>query len=105
MPKIVFKKGANFTEVDASVGETLLSAAARSGVSLFGGCAGAGVCGTCLVLIEDAFADKLNDLSDDELDLLDAIVTPGECCYRLACQVTISSELDGMVVTIPDQRR
>lgn len=100
MAKVIFKVGAEETVVEANNGETLLEAANRSGVKLFGGCAGAGVCGTCHVFINPEFIEKLNEASLEELDLLE-ILPNGKINSRLACQVIVSDDLDGLVVTIP----
>lgn len=100
MAKITFKVGNEETIVEAINGETLLEAANRSGVKLFGGCSGAGVCGTCHVFIDPKFVEKLNEASSEELDLLE-ILPNGKMNSRLACQVVISDDFDGLVVTIP----
>jgi ferredoxin len=100
MPKIIFKRGTDTAEIDATNGETLLEAANRNGVKIFGGCGGAGVCGTCHVIIDSAHADKLEPASDSEADVLDVLPNSGPSS-RLACQVVVSDELDGVVITIP----
>lgn len=100
MPKITFKSNDFEITVDAVVGDTLLETAHKNNIELFGGCGGAGVCGTCHVLIDDGHLEKLNEKSDDEDDLLD-VLQNGCGNSRLACQVVVSEDLDGMVVTIP----
>lgn len=100
MPKIIFKSDDNEIVVDAVVGETLLETASKANTGLFGGCGGAGVCGTCHVFIEPKFLEKLPQASLEELDLIDVLPN---CAInsRLACRIVISEDLDGMVVTIP----
>ncbi len=100
MAKIIFRSNGNNTTVEAHNGETLLEVAARAGVELFGGCGGAGVCGSCHVYISPEYLSKLNDTSFEEQDLLEALPN-GKLGSRLACQVIISDALDGMVVEIP----
>jgi 2Fe-2S ferredoxin len=100
MAKIIFRTNAGDTTVEAKNGETLLEVAERSGVSLFGGCGGAGVCGSCHVFIDLAFVDKLTAPTNEEQDLLD-VLPNGQVNSRLACQVRVSDELDEMVVNIP----
>lgn len=100
MPKIIFKTEDKEITIDAIVGETLLEAANRSDIPLFGGCGGAGVCGTCHVFIDQEFLKKLNEPALEELDLID-VLPNGNSNSRLACQITITEDLDGMVVTIP----
>lgn len=100
MAKIIFRSNLKDTEVDAINGETLLEAATRAGVDLFGGCGGAGVCGSCHVYIDQAFISKLEEPSFEEQDLLD-VIPNGQFNSRLACQITVSDALDGMIVIIP----
>ncbi|MDR0744659.1 MAG: 2Fe-2S iron-sulfur cluster binding domain-containing protein [Holosporales bacterium] len=100
MAKIIFKSESSETIVEATNGETLLEVANNNNIKLFGGCCGAGVCGTCQVFIDNNFINKLNEKTPEELDLLD-VLPNGNHNSRLACQVIISDELDGMVVVIP----
>ena len=100
MAKIIFKSENSEITVEAKNGETLLEVANNNNIKLFGGCCGAGVCGTCHVFIEDNFINKLHEKTPEELDLLDVLAN-GNDNSRLACQVIISDELDGMIVVIP----
>lgn len=100
MANITFKSENTDIIVEAKNGETLLEVASRSGVKLFGGCAGAGVCGTCHVFIDQEYIEKLNEASLEELDLIE-VLPNGKVNSRLACQVVVSDALDGMIVTIP----
>lgn len=100
MARITFRSNGSDTVVDAKNGETLLEVAAQAGVELFGGCGGAGVCGSCHVYISSEHLPKLNDATFEEQDLLEALPN-GKVNSRLACQVVVSDECDGMVVEIP----
>ncbi len=100
MAKITFRSNDKDIIVEANNGENLLETASRSGVKLFGGCGGAGVCGTCHVFIDPEYIEKLNEASLEELDLIE-VIPNGKINSRLACQVVISDALDGMIVTIP----
>ncbi len=100
MAKIIFRSNGVDTAVDAKNGETLLEVATKAGVELFGGCGGAGVCGSCHVYISNEHLPKLNDATFEEQDLLEALPN-GKVNSRLACQVVISDECDGMVVELP----
>jgi len=100
MAKITFRTKTGDKVVDATNGETLLEVASRTGVELFGGCGGAGVCGSCHGYIDPEFVDKLEEASFEEQDLLD-VVPNGKFNSRLACQVEVSDALDGLVVIIP----
>lgn len=100
MPKIIFQFDNTKTEVNAIVGDTLLETAKKNGIKLFGGCDGAGVCGTCHVFIDPDYLPKLNEAAFDEQDLLD-VLSNGKTNSRLACQIVVTEQLDGMKVVIP----
>jgi ferredoxin len=100
MVNIIFRSGSAERIVQANIGETLLAVAQRNGVRLYGGCRGAGVCGTCHVYIGSEFLDKAGEASADEEDLLDSLPNV-ESNSRLACQVVVTEEMNEMVVTIP----
>ncbi|HET8612087.1 MAG TPA: 2Fe-2S iron-sulfur cluster-binding protein [Sphingomonas sp.] len=65
-------------------------------LALCGGCCS---CATCHVFVDEAFADRLPPISDDESDLLDSSDhrRPNS---RLSCQIPFSDTLEGIKVTI-----
>lgn len=104
MPKInVITREGNATTVDAGEGLSLMEVIRDSGfdelLALCGGCCS---CATCHVHIDPAFAAKLPAVTEDENDLLDSSEHRNETS-RLSCQVEITSELEGMVVTIAQE--
>jgi ferredoxin len=62
-------------------------------------CNGCCSCATCHVYIDEAFLDRLPELSPDETDLLDSS-THRRNSSRLSCQVILSESLAGMRVTV-----
>ena len=64
-------------------------------------CGGMCSCSTCHIYVEAEWRSRLKDPSDDELDLLeDTECFQAEGSSRLACQVKVSEELDGLKLTI-----
>ena len=63
-------------------------------------CGGMCSCSTCHVFLDPAWAGKLPPPKDDELELLEGseCYRPGES--RLACQLRVTPELEGLVLTI-----
>lgn len=100
MVKIIFKSGTEEISVNAEVGSSLLEVAKDNGIKLFGGCDGAGVCGTCHVYIDEEFISKVNEASPSEEDIIDVLLN-GKINSRLACQIIVTEQLDGLTVTIP----
>jgi 2Fe-2S ferredoxin len=100
MANIVFMTREGEVAVNAVNGISLLEAANRAGVRLFGGCSGAGVCGTCHVVIDSMCMRRIGEASPSELDIIE-IMPNRQVGSRLACQVTVTDDLDGAIVTVP----
>lgn len=109
MPTVVYVEP-DETEhsVQAEPGETLMSAAVRTGVpGIIGECGGNASCATCHVWVRPKFADKVGEPEPGDLedDLLDLGVDERRQTSRLGCQITITDELDGLTVDIPPQNQ
>lgn len=102
MPKIVFIDADGKTkEVHAEAGQSLMSAAVRNGIDAIAAeCGGSCACGTCHCYIDGEWAARLPAPEFQEQDMLDCVVNPNERS-RLSCQITLSAELDGLVVHLP----
>jgi len=105
MTKINFKDhtGAVRT-VDAENGSTVMENAIRNAIpGILAECGGACACATCLVYVDEAWAEKTGSPSPMEEDMLDFAfdVRPTS---RLSCQIKVSAELDGLVVTVPERQ-
>ena len=66
-------------------------------------CGGGMACATCHVYVNDEWLDKLPTKEDGEEDMLDMAFEPKQNS-RLSCQLTVSDELDGLVVNIPSKQ-
>ncbi|MEI7803993.1 MAG: 2Fe-2S iron-sulfur cluster-binding protein [Hyphomicrobiales bacterium] len=102
MPKITFIEhdGTPHT-VDAEIGSTVMETAIRTGVpGIVAECGGGCSCATCLVHVDEAWAEKLDPRSDEEETQLDFAydVRPNS---RLSCQIKVTEALDGLVVHTP----
>ena len=62
-------------------------------------CGGACCCATCHVYVDAAWIDKLYPKRDEEEDMLDEAIDVQDNS-RLSCQILMSSDLDGLQVTI-----
>jgi len=105
MPKIIFiDYQGNQSEVEANVGNSLMEAAVDNDVAgIDADCGGACACATCHVYIDDQWMDKVGKPDDLETDMLDVAEGVQENS-RLTCQIEISDELDGLVVTTPESQ-
>ena len=66
-------------------------------------CGGACACATCHVYVDEKWFGKLPNKENAEEDMLDMAFEPNKFS-RLGCQITISNDLDGMVVKMPSKQ-
>ncbi|GMI21060.1 hypothetical protein TrCOL_g4506 [Triparma columacea] len=90
--------------VSAYVGQTLLQVAHAHKIELEGACEGVCACSTCHTIFTDPVYDSLPYPSEDEEDMLD-LAYGLEPTSRLGCQVTLTEEMDGVEVRIPQATR
>ncbi len=91
-------------DVDAEDGSTVMEAAIKNGVpGIEAECGGACACATCHVYVDDNWTSKTGEPEPMEEDMLDFAydVRPTS---RLSCQIRVSDELDGLIVTVPDRQ-
>ena len=63
-------------------------------------CGGSCACATCHVYVEKKWFEKLPKKEITEEDMLDMAYEPKKFS-RLTCQITVTDELDGLVVKMP----
>jgi len=104
MPKIVyvdFDGTAHVTEVPN--GKTLMLAAQANNIAgILGECGGQAMCATCHVYVDEEYLSLLPDMSEDEDEMLSATASERKENSRLACQLTATEELDGLVLQLPE---
>ena len=66
-------------------------------------CGGGCACATCHVYIDKKFNDKLPVKEAAEIDMLDMAHEPNDLS-RLSCQITVTDDLDGLVVNMPSKQ-
>jgi 2Fe-2S ferredoxin len=96
--------GGKAVEIEAEEGMSLLDIAHANGIAIEGACEGCMACGTCHVIVDEAWFKRLPKIEDEELDMLDLIYGLGRTS-RLGCQVRLTAELDGLVVRLPGETR
>jgi len=105
MPKMTFiAPDGSRKEVDAAEGLSVLEIAHRAKIELEGACEGSLACSTCHIVVAKEWYDKLAQASEDEEDMLD-LAFGLTATSRLGCQIIMSKELDGLVVTLPAATR
>ncbi len=102
MPKIVFlSSDGSRNEVDAPAGWSILEVAREHDIEMEGACEGSMACATCHVIVDPDWYAKLESKSEEEEDMLD-LAFGLQQTSRLGCQITITDELDGLVLRLPE---
>ena len=105
MPKITFIDAAGTSrDVDAKAGTSVMEAAVQNMIpGIDADCGGACACATCHVYVGSDWLSKLKDKDDMEDSMLD-FAENVEDNSRLSCQILMSDELDGIVVSTPESQ-
>jgi ferredoxin len=83
----------------AEPGDTLLVALRRAETGIRSICGGRCACGTCRVAVEPEWVGRMPAASRNEARLL--AVLPGALpAHRLACQITLDEQTDGIVLRL-----
>ncbi len=91
-------------DVDAEDGTSVMENAVRNGIpGIEAECGGACACATCHVYVDDEWTEKVGGPDVMEEDMLDFAfdMKPNS---RLSCQIKVSSELDGLVLHVPERQ-
>ncbi len=105
MPLVNFftHDGAQY-EVEAITGQTLMEAARENGIDgILAECGGGCSCATCHCYIDDAWIAMTGTPSADEDGMLDCVLDR-EAGSRLSCQITLTEEMDGLKVRLPESQ-
>lgn len=95
--------GGGDTRLEAREGWTVMEAIRDAGLPITAQCGGGKACATCHVHVADAFIDRMPLEDEEERDLLESSEHYDPGCSRLACQIVVREEFDGLVVALqPD---
>ena len=95
---IVDRKGQEH-RLEALEGWRVMEVIRDWGLPIKAECGGACACATCHVYVDDAWVDRLVPPTDEEIERLDDAYAV-EANSRLACQVLVTAELDGLRVSL-----
>ena len=102
--RFISADGQTVQDVQADVGESLLTIAQVNGQPLEGTCEGQMACSTCHVIVDKDWFDLLPRTREEEEDMLD-LAASATRTSRLACQIMLGEGLDGLTVRIPPESR
>ena len=102
MPKITYiDYEGNSKTIKVDNGLSVMEGAIQNDIpGIDADCGGSMACATCHVYVEEKWLDKLPKPEEGEIDMIDMAYEPKKNS-RLSCQLIISEDLDGLVVTTP----
>ena len=102
MPKITYKDNdGNSKTIEVENGLTVMEGAIQNDIpGIDADCGGSMACATCHVYVEEKWFDKISKVEDAEVDMIDMAYETKKNS-RLSCQLIVSDELDGLIVTTP----
>ena len=105
MPKITYIDSfGNKNTIEIEKGLSVMEGAVQNNIpEIDADCGGGMACATCHVYVKDEWFNKLPKAEDAEQDMIDMAFEPKKNS-RLSCQLIVSDELDGLVVTTPSKQ-
>ena len=105
MPKITYiEHNGKSHNIDVPNELSVMEGAVQNNVpGIDADCGGACACATCHVYVDSKWFDKLKTKDKAEQDMLDMAFEPSKFS-RLACQITVTDDLDGLVVKMPSKQ-
>lgn len=88
--------------VEVTPGRSLMQAAVSNGVpGIDADCGGSCSCATCHVYVDEKWLAKVGEVNPTE-DAMLSLSTDRKDNSRLSCQIQVTEELEGLVVTTPE---
>lgn len=106
MPTVIYvQPDGRRTPTNVRLGSSVMLGAIQGNVpGVEAECGGALDCATCHVYVAPEWFARLTPPSDDEEALLDGVAAERRPESRLSCQITVSDDLDGLVVQVPERQ-
>ena len=105
MPKITYIEhtGKSHT-IDIPKGLSVMEGAIQNNIpGIDADCGGSMACATCHVYVKEDWFNKLPKKEDGEEDMIDMAYEPNKYS-RLSCQLTVSNDLEGLIVQLPEKQ-
>lgn len=104
MAKITYVEHEGTTHVvDVENGWSVMRGAVYNGIpGIVAECGGACACATCHIYVDESWTGKLKPMEATEREMIEFVAADVRQNSRLACQVTVQPELDGLVVQMPE---
>ena len=105
MTKIVYiEHSGKSHSINVQNGLTVMEGAIQNNIpGIDADCGGSCACATCHVYVDQKWFNKLPNKESSEEDMLDMAFESNKFS-RLTCQLTVTDELDGLVVKMPSKQ-
>ena len=105
MPKITYiEHNGKSHEIEVANGLSVMEGAIQNNIpGIDADCGGSCACATCHVYVDEKWFIKLPKKDSAEEDMLDMAYEPKKFS-RLSCQLSVTNELDGLVVKMPSKQ-
>ena len=105
MPKITYIENSGKSQtIEVTNGLTVMEGAVQNDIpGIDADCGGGMACATCHVYVTEEWFNKLPKKEDGEEDMLDMAFEPKKNS-RLSCQIIVSDELEGLIVSTPSKQ-
>ena len=105
MPKITYIEHNGKTHIqEVPNGLSVMEGAVQNNIpGIDADCGGSCACATWHVYVDEKWFNKLPNKEDAEEDMLDMAFEPNKFS-RLTCQITVTDELEGLVVKMPSKQ-
>tara|TARA_B100001250_G_C19612892_1_gene705793 strand:- start:25 stop:345 length:321 start_codon:yes stop_codon:yes gene_type:complete len=91
-------------QADVANGLSVMEGAVQNDIpGIDADCGGSMSCATCHVYVKEDWFSRLPEKQIGEDDMLDQAYKPNSSS-RLSCQLTVSEELEGLVVYLPEKQ-
>ena len=105
MPRITYiEHNGKSHSIEVPNGLSIMEGAVQNNIiGIDADCGGSCACATCHVYVDEKWFSKLQKKENAEEDMLDMAFEPNKFS-RLACQITVAEDLDGLVVKMPSKQ-
>ena len=94
----------NSKTIEVENGLTVMEGAIQNDIpGIDADCGGSMACATCHVYVEEKWLNKIPKVEEAEVDMIDMAFEPKKNS-RLSCQLIITDELNGLIVTTPEKQ-
>ena len=104
MPRVTYvSQDGSETTLDVPVGRSVMQAAVYAGLDgITAECGGSCMCATCHVYVQEDQLARTPKMTEEEDAMLEGTASDRRPNSRLSCQLTVTPEMDGLVVQLPE---